>query len=532
MVASPHFDIYLYPVSFDFIMHPNEDSRTYNIAVDHDTGLRTHPWYLHGKFQPHDFMIQMINTFSIRYINGRPTAYFHDKYVSGRNALVGIISYMDAGLSLSQRNDVVNRLLNYLNLISPHFPESPPNLIRFQNTVLDINTMTVSEPNVDTIILNIIPHAYNPHAYNHDVDLMLDNITCNNRDMRTLLEEMVGYCLLRTLKLRKFFILTGGKRNGKSTFLDFLNYVIGKDNVSNLSIQDYQVQFSRVRLYGMLANIGDDISDIYMREVDLLKKIVSGESIQAAEKNEPVFFFRPYATSIFSANDIPRVNDPTGAVMDRMIVIPFDAYFDESTADYGLADRLATEGAAEYMIRLGVSAIKKAMDRGHFTEPSSVKEAKEETQRANDHISDWLAEINPRGRNRDDVYDDYICYCNENGIGSQSRMSRKGLVRRINNRLNLTVRKISATSFIFDERTLDLKSSLPPRPEQIIIMYGGTVANAAHELWKNLEMGTEVNPKHVKVGNLTYEMILDILLGKGIIYETGVRKYAYAGAPE
>lgn len=41
-----------------------------------------------------------------------------------------------------------------------------------------------------------------------------------------------------------------------------------------------------------------------------------------------------------------------------------------------------------------------------------------------------------------------------------------------------------------------------------------------------------LNPKHVKVGNLTYEMILDILLGKGIIYETGVRKYAYAGAPE
>ena len=511
-------------------MHHETTSRTYQIGIEHDNGLKRHPWYgADGKFNAHEFTIKLMNEFAIRRINGRPVAYFYDKYISGKTAFLGLISYMDATLSPNQRRDVLERITGLLTLKAEEENAAPTNLIRFQSSILDLDTMLVSGPQSNDVILNIIPHGYNPTAYNRDVDLMLDNITCNNRELRTLIEEMVGYCFLRTLRMRKFFILTGGKRNGKSTFLDFINYVLGKENVSNLSIQDYQVQFSRVRLYGMLANIGDDISDIYMKEVDLLKKIVSGESIQAAEKNEPVFFFRPYATSIFSANEIPKVNDPTGAVMDRMIIIPFEAYFDESTADYGLADRLATEGAAEYMIKLGVEAIRKAMIRGHFTEPNMVKEAKEETQRANDHVSDWLGDYAPLGRDRDEVYDDYLYYCSNNGISSQTRMSRKGLVRRINNRLGLTLRRVTPVKSIFAERTLDLKTSLPPRPEQIAAQYGNAVVNAARETWKGLEFGTKINIDAVKVGNLTSAMVRDILLDRGVIYEIGVKTYGYSG---
>lgn len=503
-----------------------EEQRACSINIQHDKGIGTHSWYTDdGKFKPYNFVCEMMTRFSIQRLNGRPVAYFYDRYISGKTAFLGLISFMDARLTMAQRRDIVERINGNLAISSIDVEESPYNYIRFRDAILDINTMEIIEPRPSIVIYNVIPHNYNKDAYNADVDNMLDNVSCGNKELRTLIEEMVGYCFIRSLKLRKFFILTGGKRNGKSTFLNFINYVLGIQNESNLSIQDYQQQFSRVRLYGMLANIGDDISDIYMKEVDLLKKIVSGETIQAAEKNEPVFFFRPYATSIFSANEIPRVNDPTGAVMDRMIVIPFEAFFDEKNADYGLADRLMSESAAEYMIKLGIDAIINVLKRGYFTEPDSVKEAQLEAQRSNDHVSDWLGDYDPIGNDRNAVYDDYIYYCDENNISDKARLSRKGLIRRVNYRLNTFSRRISPTKYIISERTSDLRTSL--QPKQMNDHVRKEIEQKASSMWAGHKMSVPVNISDISIAGLTPKQLTDTMLEMGLIYEIEQGVYGY-----
>ena len=98
-----------------------------------------------------------------------------------------------------------------------------------------------------------------------------------------LLEEMVGYCFYRSNKFRKSFILTGKGKNGKSTFLKMLRYALDKDsddNVSSLDLNDLNDRFSKVRLYGKLANIGDDISedDLHGKGISIFKKAVTGEA--------------------------------------------------------------------------------------------------------------------------------------------------------------------------------------------------------------------------------------------------------------
>ena len=59
------------------------------------------------------------------------------------------------------------------------------------------------------------------------MDKTLNKISCDDKQLRMLIEEMVGYCLFRRNELGKCFILTGSGANGKSTLLDVIKRLIG-----------------------------------------------------------------------------------------------------------------------------------------------------------------------------------------------------------------------------------------------------------------------------------------------------------------
>ena len=78
-------------------------------------------------------------------------------------------------------------------------------------------------------------------------------------------------------------------------------------------------------MFGKLANIGDDIGDDFLQgsQVSVFKKIGTGNRIKAERKGQDPFEFNPFIKLLFSANDIPRMKDKTGAVLRRLVIIPF-----------------------------------------------------------------------------------------------------------------------------------------------------------------------------------------------------------------
>lgn len=392
-------------------------------------------------------------------VNDRIIANIDGKIRYETNAIMGLITYYDRTLLPSQRKDVYMRIVEMIGLEKLVKQESLPKYIQFRNGVLNIETGEMT-PASEHTILNTIPFDYNTEAYNEDVDKMLDRITCGDKALRSLIEEMVGYCMYRSLKFRKFFILQGGRRNGKSTLLDLIKYTLGKDdNVSSLSLSDYQAQFSRVRLFGMLANIGDDISDQFIKDTDSIKKLISGEAVKAEEKGQPVFFFNSYATSIFSTNNIPKVADPTGALMDRMIVIPFNAYFASKDADLGLSDRIQCPSGAEYMILLGLKGLDRLLERGDFSYTAEVKELGESVKRENDSFCDWMADYDPLWRDTAQTYADYCDYCEENGVDKNFRLKKGSLVKKINATLMTWKHQYSNISMVIEPKCTRTMSS-------------------------------------------------------------------------
>lgn len=360
-------------------------------------------------------------------INGQLHLFKDGVYVPGQEEIEAVMIKHISGLSNAKRSEV----FKYLNLLMlENTPIAPPNLIAFRNGIYDLNTDTLQSFNPNIVITNRIPWDYNPNAYSKLADETLNNIACNDEQVRKILEECVGACFYRsnTLGDGKAFILTGEGSNGKSTFIAMLQHLLNEDNISALDLKELDQKFQNAALFGKLANLGDDISDEFIVNAALFKKFVTGERVQVQNKGEKPFEFNNYAKFIFSANTIPRIKDKTGAVLRRLLIIPFNANFSAKDAnhDSGIKYKLQGQDVMEYLIILGLNALKNVIKNKGFTESSKVQEQLKEYEESNNPIIGFFEECEMESfqienEQSDKVFRRYKEYCVANNFNALSK---------------------------------------------------------------------------------------------------------------
>lgn len=394
--------------------------------------------FLHEKFGEY-----LINEHHIKRIDGTLCIYRHGEYVNGEQFIENSMLRYIPSITARQRTEV----MKYLNVkLVDNSPSSDPKYIGFKNGVLNIESGELVEQTSEFIIRNQIRFNYDPEAYCKLTDKTLDKLACGDKQIRKILEESIGYGMYRRNELSKAFILTGEKANGKSTFLDTLLYLYGEENVSNLDIAELDERFSVAELSGKLVNIGDDISDEFLqgRNISTFKKIVSGNSLKAEFKGENVFFFKPYCKLFFSANEIPRTKDKTGAVLRRLVIIPFNARFTPDDPDYDpyITTKLKSKESIEYLIRIGIEGLKRVLGNKDFTVAEKVTEAVKTYEIENNPILFFIKEVGLAdivNQNTDNVYKRYRVFCLENGFGE---MSKIGFSRELSRKAGLSTKVI------------------------------------------------------------------------------------------
>lgn len=317
-------------------------------------------------------------------------------------------------------------VLKYLNVMCENAVPVSPKFIAFRNGILNIRTMELLPFSPEYVITNKIPWDYNPKAYDADADSVLNKISCNDSDIRALLEECIGYCFYRKNVSQKAFILIGEKSNGKSTFISVLNRILGDDNVSAMDLKNLGDRFSKATLFKKLANIGDDISDEFIPDSSLFKKIVSGDRIQAECKGQDPFEFNPYVKLIFSANNMPRIRDKTGAVIRRLVIIPFNAVFSEDDEDFDpdIKQKLFRQSAMEYFIKIGIESLKRVLEQKHFTKSTKVQKELEDYKEFNNPVIGFFKDMDEGYMFREDTKTIHLAYsswCNENGYSPENK---------------------------------------------------------------------------------------------------------------
>lgn len=356
-------------------------------------------------------------------------------YQVGYKAIETAMINQIPNLKKTQRREV----LEYMELIADEKAQADARYIAFRNGVLDIVTGQMQPFSPDLVITNQIPWDYNPEAYSELADDTLNKLACGDQPIRALLEECIGYCFYRRNELGKAFILTGDKSNGKSTFLDCVKAILGDGNISALDLKELGDRFSTSMMFGKLANIGDDIGDDFLQgsQVATFKKVVTGNRIKAERKGQDPFEFNPYVKLLFSANDIPRMKDKTGAVLRRLVIIPFNASFSKDDPDYDpfIKYKLIQQDNVEYLIKLGVEGLKRIIINDEFTKSDKVQNQLTEYEEENNPI---LAFINDTGVDMieneptADVYKRYQVFCADNAM---QPMSNIVFSKQINKRL-------------------------------------------------------------------------------------------------
>lgn len=404
-----------------------------------DEAFQKPVFFMGSTFLFDKFAVYMKNMSHVVKINGQLHIYQDGIYTNGYREIESIMINTIPNLRKTQRREV----LDYMELIVEKKQQSDARYIAFNNGVYDITTEELKPFSTDMVITNKIPWDYKPDAYDELADKTLNKLACDDADIRSLLEECIGYCFYRRNELGKAFILTGDKSNGKSTFLDCVKAILGDENISALDLKELGDRFNTSMMFGKLANIGDDIGDDFLQgsQVSVFKKIVTGNRIKAERKGQDPFEFEPFIKLLFSANDIPRMKDKTGAVLRRLVVIPFNASFSKDDPDYDpfIKYKLIQKESIEYLIKLGVEGLKRVITNNEFTKSEKVQGQLDEYEEENNPIIAFIADCGVdmiENEPTADVYKRYQVFCAEN---SMQPMSNIVFSKQINKRLGFKV---------------------------------------------------------------------------------------------
>lgn len=404
-----------------------------------DEAFQKPVFFIGSTFQFDRFATYMKNTNHVVKVNGQLHIFKDGIYVNGYKEIESEMIKQIPNLKKMQRSEV----LNYMELIVDERQAAEANLIAFNNGIYDLVSGELQPFSTDIVITNKIPWNYVPGTYNELADRTLNKLACDDETIRLLLEECIGYCFYRRNELGKAFILTGDKSNGKSTFLDLVKVILGDVNISALDLKELGDRFNTSMMFGKLANIGDDIGDDFLQgsQVSIFKKIVTGNRIKAERKGQDPFEFNPYIKLLFSANDIPRMKDKTGAVLRRLVIIPFNASFSKDAEDYDpfIKYKLIEQESIEYLIQLGIQGLQRIIANNQFSKSDKVQKQMDEYEEENNPIIAFISDTGIEmieNQPTNEVYKRYQVFCAEN---SMTPMSNIVFSKQINKRLGLEV---------------------------------------------------------------------------------------------
>ena len=244
------------------------------------------------------------------------------------------------------------------------------------NVMLNIATGEVKDHSPDFMATVQIPHVYlhrTPHVPLPYKILRFLHEVMAPEDVETVL-DFIAYCLWRGFPFHKWLFFNGSGRNGKGVTTNLITAFLGRDNVSNETLERLlENNFATASLFGKMANIDADVSSEALRRTGILKKLTGGDRIVAEFKFKAAFSFKNFAKLIFSANKIPITPDDSDAYFSRPLIINFPNQFLGERAKPNLIDELTTPEEMSALLSLILKRLPSVLLKG-ISSKSTIEE--------------------------------------------------------------------------------------------------------------------------------------------------------------
>ena len=341
--------------------------------------------------------------------------------------------YFKDGLNYSRDKIKLNKAINkYLKLRRSQMTELEAQLYIYAQLIdakqkfnVKLRNGVIVEDNIVEYDCGFTPFyldvMYNPEAYDQNVDDFLNFICFNRKDMRVVIEEILGHILLVDRFPHKIFFLTGSGANGKSTFVEMITKFTGELS-SHIDIANFDDGTSLVSLVGKLVNVADDVDAIYLEKSKNLKTMASGNTVGARAIYSQPITLKNTATLIFTANEPPVFKDKSDGIGRRLVILPFENKVKERI--YNLDDLLSTDNAKSYILNLALSGVKRIYDNKlEMSESKTIVEATKQYYLDNDSVLAYLNEYPAINNNPiTTVYEAYEEFCEDSNLKAVSRV--------------------------------------------------------------------------------------------------------------
>jgi putative DNA primase/helicase len=207
------------------------------------------------------------------------------------------------------------------------------------------------------------------------------------------LQELFGYVLTPDTRFQKIGLIVGPKRGGKGVIGRVLRSLVGDRNTCSPTLASFGDQFGKQVLIGKTlaiiadARLGNRIDTASVAEALLS---ISGEDPQTVQRKFlPDWNGKLSSRFLLLANELPRINDVSGALAGRFVILVLKHSF-YGREDLGLYDRLTTELPS--ILNWALEGRDRLYARGWFVQPRSADDLIEELADLNSPESAMLRE--------------------------------------------------------------------------------------------------------------------------------------------
>jgi P4 family phage/plasmid primase-like protien len=304
------------------------------------------------------------------------------------------------------------------------FSETDLDYIPLKNGVFNYKTKELLPHDPKYRFLYQLPVIYDPKATCPKTEAFFDQVL--TPEQRLTVEEWVGYCFLRNYMFKKAMIFVGEGDTGKTTLLEVLIHLLGKWNLSSISLQKMNTdKFSAAHLYGKHGNFVDELSARDVSDTGAFKMATGGGSITGEYKFGNQFSFINFSKFTFACNRIPDVSSDANddAYFNRWIVVRFENKIEKKIPNFIAS--LKTEEERSGLFNLAMRGLERLLEQGCFTYNNNAAQTKTEMLRSGSSIamfaSEALQQKDDGEVSKEEMYEAYAEFCKERNLSTQTK---------------------------------------------------------------------------------------------------------------
>jgi putative DNA primase/helicase len=301
--------------------------------------------------------------------------------------------------------------------------DADPDYIACRNGALHIPTRNL-EPHAPGLYMTSgVGYDYDPDAkapgWEEFIPWLEDRL---GPDTLAFLREFGGLCATTDVSYETAVWLFGQPGCGKSTFIAGIQAALG-DRWCKIGLRDIErSQFALVNLPGKTMAIATEQPGDYIRCLDLLDTIISGEPLDIEGKYRNVITIAPTVKLLWAMDKLPRIPHAGSGIFRRVKVVPFGRSIPESEIKPGLKEQIKTEGQG--ILNWLLDGLDVLRERGCFTSSRRVRQATQDFRELNDVVGAFAAECLEFGPDYEesatDLFEHYCKWC---GKGNHKPMS-------------------------------------------------------------------------------------------------------------